>query len=170
MLEQHRGLAAELVVAGEALIDLMTAPDGTVKPALGGSPFNLALALGRLGCNVAYRSPLSTDHWGQQLADALLSSGVVLSGGRSDRPTSLATVRLDANGEAIYRFEREGVADRSLAPLSLLDDWPSTCRFFHVGSLALIPPDGDAWCELLRKLRQRGVSLKFLPKNSVFPL
>ncbi len=158
MPEQHRGLAAELVVAGEALIDLMTAPDGTVKPVLGGSPFNLALALGRLGCNVAYRSPLSTDPWGQQLADALLSSGVVLSGGRIDRPTSLATVRLDANGEAIYRFEREGVADRSLAPLSPLDDWPPTCRFFHVGSLALIPPDGDAWCELLRELRHRGVS------------
>ena len=147
-----------LVIAGEALIDLMGQPDGSLLPRLGGSPFNLALALGRLGRDVAYVSPLSTDAPGQQLADALQHSGVRLSGARVPQPTSLAIVRLDAAGQPSYEFQRQGVADRTLAPLSLLDAWPPDHDFFHVGSLALIPPDGDAWCALLAALRARGVT------------
>ena len=81
-----------------------------------------------------------------------------LSGGRCDLPTSLARVTIDSAGQASYRFEREAVADRSLAPLDLLKDWPVQARFFHVGSLALIPPDGEKWCELLGALNRRGVT------------
>jgi fructokinase len=147
-----------LVVAGEALIDRMTSHDGTVSQALGGSPFNLALALGRLGCRTSYRSPLSSDLYGRRLAELLDESSVTLAGGTVDRPTSLATVRLDAAGQADYSFQREGVADRALAPVSVLDDWAGDAGFFHVGSLALMPPDGQAWRELLAALRSRGVT------------
>lgn len=147
-----------LIVAGEALVDLLTGPDGTTTTHLGGSPFNLALALGRLGRKLAYRSPLSQDEYGERFAQALQEAGVSLSGGRSALPSSVARVKLDATGQASYRFEREGVADRSLDPLGILQDWPASAGFFHVGSLALIPPDGLAWCELLRALNLRGVS------------
>jgi fructokinase len=147
-----------LVVAGEALIDRMTDRDGAVSEALGGSPFNLALALGRLGCHTSYRSPLSSDSYGRQLAARLRASGVTLAGATVDRPTSTAMVRLDAAGQAGYSFQRDGVADRALAPLSVLDDWPGDAGLFHVGSLALVPPDGDAWCELLDALRTRFVT------------
>ena len=151
-------LRPSMVVAGEALLDLLIHADGRRSATLGGSPFNLALALSRLGCHTIYRSPLSSDEHGRALAVCLRESGAGLTGVGVSQPTSVATVRLDACGDAAYSFEREGVADRALAPLSVLSDWPSQARFFHVGSLALIPPDGQAWRELLFALRGHGVT------------
>lgn len=151
-------MARQLTVAGEALIDLLSGPDGRLTPSLGGSPFNLALALGRLGRDVVYASPLSTDHYGQQLAAALQTSHVRLRTEPVTQPTSLAIVRLDRFAQPDYSFYREGVADRTLKPMSLVDNWPPQRRFFHVGSLSLIPPDGAAWCALLSALRARGVT------------
>lgn len=147
-----------LVVAGEALIDLIQQPDGRLSPQLGGSPWNLARALGRLGRTVHYRNPLSTDGYGQQLAQALDDSHVHRTGGQSPQPTSLALVKVDAQGHPDYAFYREGVADRDLPPLDILADWPAHASLFHVGSLSLIPPDGHQWLALLETLLARGVT------------
>ena len=147
-----------VVVAGEALIDLIQRPDGSLMPHLGGSPWNLARALGRLGCEVSYLNPLSTDDYGEQLAQALQDSRVQCMGGRTPRPTSLAVVKLNAQGHPDYAFYREGVADRDLSPTSLLPLWPPTAVLFHVGSLAVMPPDGQAWLATLSALAERGIS------------
>jgi fructokinase len=146
------------VVAGEALIDLIEQADGRLLPHLGGSPWNLARALGRLGCPVQYLNPLSTDEFGGQLAAALSESQVRCVGGRSARPTSQAVVKIDASGQPAYVFYREGVADRDLAPEALLLQWPADASLFHVGSLAVMPPDGQAWLRTLAALVARGVS------------
>lgn len=143
------------LVCGEALVDLIQRPDGLLDPRLGGSPWNLARALGRLGCEVRYRSPLSQDGWGRQLAAALEDSRVPCAAGRSARPTSLAVVKIDAAGRPDYAFYREGVADRELAPAQVLREGLDGVTVFHVGSLALMPPDGLAWRELLAALRSR---------------
>ena len=143
------------LVCGEALVDLIQRPDGLLDPRLGGSPWNLARALGRLGCEVRYRSPLSQDGWGRQLAAALEDSRVLCAGGRSARPTSLAVVKIDAAGQPDYAFYREGVADRELAPAQVLREGLEGVSVFHVGSLALMPPDGLAWRELLTALQSR---------------
>ena len=148
----------DVVVAGEALIDLIQRPDGSLLPHLGGSPWNLARALGRLGCAVSYLNPLSTDDFGNQLLAALQDSRVVCKGGRSRLPTSLAVVKVDAKGHPDYAFYREGVADRDLVPADLLAQWPEGAALFHVGSLAVMPPDGHAWLTTLSSLVARGVS------------
>ena len=147
-----------VVVAGEALIDLIQRPDGNLVPYLGGSPWNLARALGRLGCAVSYLNPVSTDDFGGQLFAALQDSRVECRGGRSRLPTSLAVVKVDAQGHPDYAFYREGVADRDLAPSDLLAHWPDEAALFHVGSLAVMPPDGHAWLATLSALVARGVS------------
>jgi fructokinase len=147
-----------VVVAGEALIDLIQGPDRSLVPHLGGSPWNLARALGRLGCEVSYFNPLSTDDFGEQLAQALQDSRVLCMGGRTQRPTSLAVVKVDAQGHPDYAFYREGVADRDLAPSSLLQRWPQAALLFHVGSLAVMPPDGQAWLATLSALVGRGIA------------
>lgn len=146
------------VVAGEALIDLLQESDGRLAPKLGGSPWNLARALGRLGQPVRYVNPLSTDGYGRRLAQALVDSGVVVSGALSGCPTSLALVKIDAHGHPDYAFYREGVADRDLDPVGLLGELPGETLLFHVGSLSLIPPDAESWLELLRALVARGVT------------
>jgi fructokinase len=148
-----------VVVAGEALIDLLQRPDGSLVPHLGGSPWNLARALGRLGCEVSYLNPLSTDDFGEQLVQALQDSRVECKGGRSRLPTSLAVVKVDAQGHPDYAFYREGVADRDLAPSDLLAQWPKGAALFHVGSLAVMPPDGHAWLATLSALVARGISI-----------
>lgn len=146
------------VVAGEALIDLIEQADGRLLPKLGGSPWNLARALGRLGRPVRYVSPLSADRFGRQLHRGLTDSGVEVLGQLSTRPTSLALVSLDAQGQADYAFYREGVADRDLDPVTLLEGSAHRARVFHVGSLALFPPDAEAWQFVLSALAARGIT------------
>jgi hypothetical protein len=62
--------AAMIVVAGEALIDLIVRPDGQLVPVAGGGPYNTARAIGRLGLEVAWLGGLSRDHFGQVLGRA----------------------------------------------------------------------------------------------------
>jgi len=156
--QQATGRRPGVLVAGEALIDLIQQPDGRLLPHLGGSPWNLARALGRLGCAVSYLNPLSTDDFGAQLLGALQESQVQCEGGRSRLPTSLAVVKVDAQGHPDYAFYREGVADRDFSPLSVLDPWPEQAVLFHMGSLAVMPPDGHAWLSTLSALVAAGVS------------
>jgi fructokinase len=150
--------STSFVVAGEALFDLIEQPDGRLLPKPGGSPWNLARALGRLGRPVRYVNPLSSDSYGRQLAQALADSGVACTGGLSAAPTSLALVKLDAQGHPDYAFYREGVADRDLDPLALEAVAAQPGSLFHVGSLSLIPPDAAVWLALLRRLVARGVA------------
>lgn len=145
------------LIAGEALVDLLQQPDGTLLPKLGGSPWNLARALGRLGCKVEYINPLSTDDFGQRLEQELCRSQVKIGGSRSFAPTSLALVKVGANGQPDYAFYREGVADRDVEPMSLAKVERPNMGVFHVGSLSLLPPDGEAWGQLLVAFLAQGV-------------
>jgi fructokinase len=153
----NKAPSTRFVVAGEALIDLLQQSNGTLVPKLGGSPWNLARALGRLGCNVDYINPLSTDYYGQQLARELELSQVKLTGGRSFLPTSLALVRIRPDGQPDYSFYREGVADRDIEPLSIAQSMGESVQLFHIGSLSLLPPDGAAWAQLLNAILAQGI-------------
>src|SRR5690606_21050545 len=100
-----------ILCCGEALIDMLpreTAEgESTFAPHVGGSVFNSALALGRLGTPVSFFSGLSDDLFGRKLREALAASHVDLGYARiSDRPTTLAFVTLD-RGQASYVFYDE---------------------------------------------------------------
>ena len=58
---------ARVVVAGEALIDLVPGSDGLLAAHDGGGPFNAARTIARLGCPVAFLGCLSTDAYGRRL-------------------------------------------------------------------------------------------------------
>jgi len=145
------------VVAGEAIVDLIARSDGSFAPALGGSPWNLARALGRLGSQVAYVTPLSTDTFGEQFFNALLESRVEFAGKRSELPSCLALVHIQPDGSPAYRFYREGVADRDYSPESVKKHVAGPQTVFHIASLALFPPDGYAWAGFLGELNQQGI-------------
>lgn len=94
-----------IAVVGEALVDLVIAPDGSVAAHLGGAPYNAARAAARLGASVRFYGSLSSDRFGQALAEQLSGDGVDISGAeRVDAPTTLAAAELDADGSATYRF------------------------------------------------------------------
>jgi fructokinase len=100
-----------IVVAGEALIDLVPDADGRLRTLAGGSPFNVAIGLGRLGVPVGLLGPISSDPLGDLLASRLSEAGVAqLLPERTSRPTSLAMVHLDAVGHASYGFYLDGTS------------------------------------------------------------
>ncbi|MEX2549415.1 MAG: carbohydrate kinase [Nitriliruptoraceae bacterium] len=99
-----------IIVAGEALIDL--APrDGLLLPLAGGSPYNVAVGLGRLERHTSYLGGLSTDAFGDLLAARLEEDGVDLGlAPRVSEPTTLAVVHLDEQARASYGFYIDGTA------------------------------------------------------------
>lgn len=100
-----------LLVAGEALIDLIIDVDGQASVVLGGAPFNTARACGRLGCDVAFVGAISNDRFGSMLTQQLEADGVSTSLlTRVDEPTTLATAELDDGGSATYRFYLDGTS------------------------------------------------------------
>lgn len=133
-----------ICVGGENLIDYVTR-GGEVSALAGGSPFNVAMALGRQDADVQYLTPISSDSWGDILADTLTASGVTLAGGRVDAPTTIARVTVTA-GIPSYTFERDGTAERQVSVDGLRAAMPEGTAALHTGSLALTDgPDADAW-------------------------
>ncbi|MCU1602220.1 MAG: hypothetical protein JWO22_2929, partial [Frankiales bacterium] len=53
-----------MLVVGEALVDRVTRTDGSVVERVGGSPLNVAVALGRLGVDVQLLTALGDDAHG----------------------------------------------------------------------------------------------------------
>ena len=128
-----------IVVAGESLIDLLVAADGRVVAVLGGGPYNVARALGRLGRPVSFLGRLSTDRFGSILRETLAAEGVDLSlAPTTDDPTLLALAELDAAGGATYRFYAEGTAAPGLVATDLPAGLPPMTTALHVGTLGLV--------------------------------
>jgi fructokinase len=130
------------VVCGEALMDVFAAGDTATGMALdarvGGSPFNAAVGLARLAQPVAFFSAVSRDFLGERLMRALAAEGVNTSAvQRSDAPTTLGLVGLDADRVPSYSFYGEGCADRQLSP-DALEALPQAVSAIHLGSYAAV--------------------------------
>ena len=123
-----------ILVAGEALVDLVPAADGTLSPYPGGGPFTTARALGRLGRPVAFAGRLSTDRFGQEMAAMLAADGVADDAlERTDAPTTLALAEVDAAGAARYRFYTEGTSAPGLTAANA-----GAPTVLHAGTLGLV--------------------------------
>lgn len=122
-----------VLVVGESLVDIVTGADGTVQERPGGSPLNVAVGLGRLGLQVQLATAFGLDEHGRRIQAHLAASDVEVS--RSPLPnTSVAHVRLDADGHPTYEFDFEW----RLAELPL----DASRTWLHVGSLAVTQEPG----------------------------
>jgi len=130
------------VVCGEALFDVFAegdTPTGIAMDArIGGSPFNVALGLARLGQPVAFFGGVGSGFAGQRLLRALRDEGIATDcTAVLDAPTTLSLVGLDAQGVPSYAFYGEGCADR-LMPMDAIDRVPAAARAFQFGSYAMV--------------------------------
>lgn len=156
------------LVCGEALFDFFSEDDASglaskvnFKAIAGGSPFNVAVGLRRLGVESALFAGLSTDYLGRRLEQVLHEEGV-----RPDylvdfaAPTTLAMVAVGANGSPHYSFRGEGCADRQLR-LEHLPELGPEVRGLHIGSFSLVvQPIADTLLALVkRESGQRLISL-----------
>lgn len=97
--------APEVLVIGEALVDVVTSSEGTVEHP-GGSPMNVAYGLGRLGVRTALLTSIGNDDRGRAIEAHILGAGVSLvPGSRSVGRTSSAIATLAADGSASYAFD-----------------------------------------------------------------
>jgi fructokinase len=131
-----------ILISGEALIDLIPDPikPGAYDAVLGGSPFNVAIGLARLGSQTTFVSRISADGNGEALAAALAANGVDLGFlARDVRPTMLAFVmRGTAKTGSRYSFYLDATAFDG--PWPFPTEWPKGARHLHVGSLAAVDP------------------------------
>ena len=153
--------AQTIAVGGENLIDHIT-QNGAVSTRVGGSPFNVAMALGRQGAQVRYLSPISSDHWGDELAHSLQNAGVTLSGGRVDLPTTVARVVVQ-DGLPSYMFERDGTAERAIRRSTLAQQMQGV-GVLHTGSIALSEgPDAELWEQTAQDAHGQGTFVSLDP-------
>lgn len=151
---------------GEILIDFTPIVEGgqTVGFRLhpGGSPFNVAVGLARLGARVEFAAKVSTDYFGRFLLSRLEDEGVgtrFLS--RSDALTTLAFVALES-GDPVFSFYQDGTADTLLHPGDLLPEI-ARCDVLHFGSISLLrDPTAMTITALIDRLRG-GPLLSFDP-------
>jgi fructokinase len=131
-----------IVVCGEALMDVFdagaTATGQALDARIGGSPYNVALGLARLGQPVAFCGAIGTGFLGERLMRSLDDEGIDASCvQRVDAPTSACFVGLDAHGVPAYDFVGERGADRRL-DASVLARVPAAAQAFQFGSYAMV--------------------------------
>ena len=137
-----------IIACGEALIDMVSKKDDSGRvcyiPCPGGSPYNTAIAAGRILGNeqgrprTAFLSRLSNDFFGDILVQRLEQNNVsaeLIT--RSNEHTTLAFVKLEDGKEPSYIFYTEGSADRSLDSADIPDILPAGTDCILFGSISL---------------------------------
>lgn len=151
-----------IVVCGEALCDVFaqqeTASGIDLSARNGGSPFNLAVGLARLGAASQFFGGLSDDLFGRRLHAALAAEGVDLRAApRPAAATALVLVGVDGEGVPVYTFYGADTAERMvrLADLALV---PGDAAVIHVGSYCMVvEPVAATLRALVERQRERSV-------------
>ena len=136
--------AARLTVIGEALVDLVPgASVGCYQAKPGGSPFNVAIGLARLGHHTTLMARLADTAFGRLLREHASAEGIDLGPAvHAAEPTTLAVVGLDSAAQASYDFYLQGTADWQWTD-DELTRIPRDTTVLHIGSLASWTPPGD---------------------------
>lgn len=139
----------EVLVVGEALIDVVVHLDGGVTQSPGGSPANVALSLGRLGTACRLLTALGPDENGARIRRWLNDSDIEVSADAVER-TASATATLAADGSASYDFD----IDWRLTDAVDI----SEVGIVHTGSIAAVrEPGAEAVRGLLSRARPRAL-------------
>ncbi len=150
------------MVCGEALFDVFAAGDTASGMAfdgrIGGSPFNVAVGLARMGQAVGFFGGIGRGFAGERLMRALIDEGVDTEAvARSEAPTTLSLVGLDAQGQPSYAFYGQGGAERQVRHEHLAAITPNA-RAFHFGSYAMVvDPVGSTQRALVEREHLRSV-------------
>ncbi len=147
-----------MTVIGEAIVDLVPADESlSFKASPGGSPYNVAIGLARLGLSTTLMARLSDRHLGRILREHAAAEGIHLDAApHASEPATLAVVSLDHDARASYDFYAEGTADWQWTA-SEISCAPEAPAVVHFGSLASWTHPGDEQIYLLaQRMRERG--------------
>jgi fructokinase len=153
------------VAAGEALTDMIVDNAGATRwhSVTGGSTWNVARAMARLGATSAFAGAVSRDVFGDQLWQASLDAGLdprFIQ--RLDKSPLLAIVhRLDPPS---YFFVGDDSADLHFDAALLPPGWIAGCRWAHFGGISLArQPLAGKLVLLAETLKAQGVRISYDP-------
>ena len=141
--------SVEVLVLGEALVDIVETDDG-VSEHVGGSPANVAVGVARLGARATLATRLGRDVRGERIAEHVRASGAeITEASWTDAPTDTAHARIRPDGSAAYDFSVAGLvppaSDRAVG-------------LVHTGSIALfLDPGGETCLAALEAARGRSI-------------
>jgi fructokinase len=154
-----------VAVIGEALVDLVAnGPDGGYRASPGGSPFNVAVGLARLGNRTSLMARFAHDGYGRMLRAAATAEGIDLAAAaHASERTTRAIASLDETGSVVYDFDAEGTADWQWTASELSRLRPDT-EVLHFGSIASwTPPGSERIAERVSEARARSVLISYDP-------
>ena len=162
-----------VLVGGEALFDLISMNPGaglgrttTFQKRPGGSPFNIAVGIGRLGVPVSFVGKIGEDQFGQALVDFLENEGVGvdLVNRQPGTKTTLAFVAVDQAGRVDFRFYRDNAADVSLTKSEVARVDPKRFSVYHCGGIVLAQePTLSAYTSIADRFAETGVPVSLDP-------
>ncbi|MDP9444577.1 MAG: carbohydrate kinase [Actinomycetota bacterium] len=150
-------MSPPVLVAGEALVDVVVEPDGSVVDRVpGGSPLNVAVGLSRLEVPTKLLTWYAEDADGARITAHLAASDVSVAPGSSRAAaTSVARAVLDADRQARYEIA-----------LTWDPPWVDPARFsaVHVGSLGtVVEPGATTVRALAGSAVEQGVPVSYDP-------
>ena len=155
-----------ILISGEALIDLIPDPvkANAYDAVLGGSPYNVAIGLARLGSRTAFVSRISADGNGEALLAALADNGVNLEFRLARCPAVHPRLCHAGDGQDRFALFVLSRCDVVRWPLAIPDGSGRPAgSHLHVGSFSAIDPrHGQTVIEALEAVREKA-SVSFDP-------
>jgi fructokinase len=141
-------VTGRFLIVGEVLTDIVVDTAGVRREHPGGSPMNVAVALGRLSHQVHLLTQIGDDDRGALARSHVEQSRVELTPGSVvPGPTSTALATLDATGAATYEFDLAWDPDPS--------GLPEAVDAVHTSSIAAVLNPGAATVgQTLRRYRE----------------
>jgi fructokinase len=141
------------LIGGEALFDFIATEVGyglggsrTFQKRVGGSPFNIAVGVRRLGVAVSFVGKIGVDRFGDALVDFLRAESIDVTHvvREPGTKTILAFVAIDQQGKPDFHFYRDHAADDSIRSNELRSLSPSSFCLYHCGGIVLAEPEAAA--------------------------
>lgn len=157
-----------LLSCGDALIDFMPTlaktGEAALRPVVGGSCLNIAVAMARLGAPTGFVGALSTDFFGDMIATHAEASGVDLRFcDRLPVQNTLAFIQLNPDNSARYAFYDDASAARAWRFQPARFPWAEVAAL-HIGSTTLInDPSSAETLALARAAKAAGVLVSLDP-------
>lgn len=153
----------QFVCPGEALTDMIRTGPDQWQSLVGGSTWNVARSLAKLGLSTGFAGGISMDLFGDALYAASEQAGLDLRLiQRFQRSPLLAIVGETAPPS--YFFIGDDSADLHFAPHDLTQGWDQHLQWAHFGGISLArEPLATTLVNLAKQLKQQGVKISYDP-------
>ncbi|HEX8611587.1 MAG TPA: carbohydrate kinase [Telluria sp.] len=152
------------VAAGEALTDMIAEPGQQHwRSQVGGSTWNVARVMARLGVPSAFAGAVSCDVFGDQLWDASVAAGLDVRFVQREARSPLLAIVWQTDPPS-YFFVGDDSADLHFNAARLPDGWRAHCKWVHFGGISLArEPLAGKLLELAASLKAGGVKISYDP-------